>query len=99
MAEWTATLDRPFNRDFAYRDDDGRNREDAADRRVVRGGSWYSASIAILSLPYRETFQPEVSAPYLGFSRKHAIFLWLPQPLRSFVTTSPCTSVKRKWRP
>jgi hypothetical protein len=33
----------------------------------VRGGSWYSASVAILYLPYRETFQPEVSAPYLGF--------------------------------
>ena len=67
VAEWTATLDRPFNRDAAYRDDDGRNREDADGRRVVRGGSWYSASVAILYLPYRETFQPEVSAPYLGF--------------------------------
>lgn len=67
VAEWTATLDRPFNRDLAYRDDDGRNREDADGRRVVRGGSWYSASIAILYLPYRETFQPEVSTPYLGF--------------------------------
>ena len=67
VAEWTATLDRPFNRDAAYRDDDGRNREDANGRRVVRGGSWYSASVAILYLPYRETFQPEVSAPYLGF--------------------------------
>jgi formylglycine-generating enzyme required for sulfatase activity len=66
-AEWTATLDQPFNRDAPYRDDDGRNREDADQRRVVRGGSWYSASIAILYLPYRETFQPEVSAPYLGF--------------------------------
>ena len=67
VAEWTETLDRVFSRDHPYRDDDDRNREDAADRRVVRGGSWYSASIAILSLPYRETFQPEVSAPYLGF--------------------------------
>ncbi len=67
VAEWTTTLDRSFNRDSPYRDDDGRNREDAAGRRIVRGGSWYSASTAILYLPYRETFQPEVSAPYLGF--------------------------------
>jgi formylglycine-generating enzyme len=67
VAEWTATLDRTFSRDHPYLDNDGRNREDAAGRRVVRGGSWYSASIAILYLPYRETFQPEVSAAYLGF--------------------------------
>ena len=67
VAEWTVTLDRAFNRDSPYRDDDGRNREDAAGRRVVRGGSWYSASVAILYLPYRETFQPEVNASYLGF--------------------------------
>jgi formylglycine-generating enzyme required for sulfatase activity len=60
-------MSRAFNRDAPYKDDDGRNRDDAAERRVVRGGSWYSASIAILYLPYRETFQPEVNAPYLGF--------------------------------
>jgi hypothetical protein len=30
-------------------------------------GSWYTASIAVLSLSYREFFQPSVSAPYLGF--------------------------------
>jgi formylglycine-generating enzyme required for sulfatase activity len=67
VAEWTATLDRAFNRDAPYREDDGRNREDAEGRHIVRGGSWYSASTAILYLPYRETFQPEVNAPYLGF--------------------------------
>jgi formylglycine-generating enzyme len=67
VAEWTATTDQPFNRDLPYKDDDGRNRQDTGGTRVVRGGSWYSASIAILCLPYRETFQPEVSAPYLGF--------------------------------
>ena len=48
-------------------DDGDRNREDGVRRRIVCGGSWYSASIAILYLPYRETFQPEVSTPYLGF--------------------------------
>jgi formylglycine-generating enzyme required for sulfatase activity len=67
VAEWTETLDHAFSRDHLYRDDDGRNHEDIAERRVVRGGSWYSASIAILYLLYRETFQPEVSTPYLGF--------------------------------
>ena len=67
VAEWTETLDQSFSRDHPYQDDDGRNREDAPGRRVVRGGSWYRASIAILYLPYRETFQPEVRAPYLGF--------------------------------
>jgi formylglycine-generating enzyme required for sulfatase activity len=66
VAEWTASLDQGYNRDSPYQDDN-RNREGIVGRRVVRGGSWYSASIAILYLPYRETFQPEVNAPYLGF--------------------------------
>ena len=66
VAEWTASLDQGYNRDSPYQDDN-RNREAVVGRRVVRGGSWYSASIAILYLPYRETFQPEVNAPYLGF--------------------------------
>jgi len=67
VAEWTKTLDHAFSPEKPYRDDGGRNREDGAGRRTMRGGSWYSASIAILYLPCRETFQPGVSAPYLGF--------------------------------
>ena len=66
VSEWTQTLNRPYNREHAYFDDD-RNRSDLPGTRVVRGGSWYTASIAVLYIPYRETFQPEVSTPYLGF--------------------------------
>jgi len=35
--------------------------------RVARGGSWYSASIALLYLPYRDTLQPKHSSQDLGF--------------------------------
>ncbi|MFN8007779.1 MAG: SUMF1/EgtB/PvdO family nonheme iron enzyme [Terriglobia bacterium] len=66
VSEWTQTLNRPYNREHPYADDD-RNRSDLPGTRVVRGGSWYTASTAVLYIPYRETFQPEVSAPYLGF--------------------------------
>lgn len=34
---------------------------------TARGGSWYTASIAVLNIAYRENFQPEVAPPYLGF--------------------------------
>ena len=66
VSEWTETLNRPYNREHPYADDD-RNRSDLTGTRVVRGGSWYTASTAVLYIPYRETFPPEVSAPYLGF--------------------------------
>jgi formylglycine-generating enzyme required for sulfatase activity len=66
VAEWTQSIYRSYNQEHPYEDDD-RNRDSTAGLRVVRGGSWYSASTAILYLSYRETFQPEVSAPYLGF--------------------------------
>ncbi len=66
VTEWTETLNRSYNREHPY-EDDNRNRLDLPGLRVVRGGSWYSASVAILYLPYRETFQPEVMTPYLGF--------------------------------
>jgi formylglycine-generating enzyme required for sulfatase activity len=66
VAEWTQSIHRAYNKEHPYVDDD-RNGDNTAGLRVVRGGSWYSASTAILYLPYRETFQPEVSAPYLGF--------------------------------
>jgi len=41
----------------------GRNHVEAAGLRVVRGASWYSATVAVLSKTYRETLQPEVRAP------------------------------------
>jgi formylglycine-generating enzyme required for sulfatase activity len=66
VAEWTQSVHRSYNHEHPYVDDD-RNRDSASGLRVVRGGSWYSASTAILYLPYRETFQPEISASYLGF--------------------------------
>lgn len=67
VVEWTQTVNRPYNRERRYADDDGRNREDLTDARVARGGSWYSASIALLSIAYRDTFQPEVRHHDLGF--------------------------------
>ncbi len=66
VAEWTQSVDRSYNRDRPYEDDD-RNHDDTAGMRVVRGGSWYNASIALLSLAYRDTFQPEHSTPERGF--------------------------------
>lgn len=65
--EWMQTTNRPYNRDRPYTDDDGRNREEGTDVRVTRGGSWYSASVAQLSIAYRETFPPEVRHHDLGF--------------------------------
>jgi len=67
VVEWTQTVYRPYNRERPYADDDGRNRDDAAEARVARGGSWYSASIALLSTAYRDTFPPEVRHHDLGF--------------------------------
>lgn len=67
VVEWTQGLYRPFDREKPYVTDDGRNREDEAGVRVVRGGSWYSASNALLYIPYRDTFQPEISHNDLGF--------------------------------
>jgi hypothetical protein len=55
---------------FGYRSgpvDDDRNHDDTAGLRVARGGSWYSASIAILYIPYRDAFQPEHSTQDIGF--------------------------------
>lgn len=67
VVEWTQGLYWPFSRERPYVADDGRNREDSSGVRVVRGGSWYSASNALLYIPYRDTFQPEVSHNDLGF--------------------------------
>ncbi len=66
VVEWTQSINRPFNRERPYMDDD-RNHDNTAGLRVARGGSWYSASIAILYIPYRDTFQPEHSTQDIGF--------------------------------
>jgi iron(II)-dependent oxidoreductase len=67
VAEWTQSIYRPYNRQRPYVDDDDRNHDDVSGERVIRGGSWYTASVAVLYIPYRENFRPEVRAPYLGF--------------------------------
>ncbi len=67
VAEWTQSLYRAYSRQHPYVDDDDRNRDEMAGERVIRGGSWYTASIAVLYIPYRENFRPEVQTPYLGF--------------------------------
>lgn len=67
VAEWTQSIYRPFNRQRPYVDDDDRNHDEVLGERVLRGGSWYTASIAVLYIPYRENFRPEVQTPYLGF--------------------------------
>ena len=67
VAEWTQSIYRPFNRQHPYVDGDERNHDDVSGERVIRGGSWYTASIAVLYIPYRENFRPQVQAPYLGF--------------------------------
>jgi formylglycine-generating enzyme required for sulfatase activity len=66
VAEWTQSVERQYNRDHPYADDD-RNHDDAPGRRTVRGGSWYSAAISILQIPYRDTFQPEHRTRDVGF--------------------------------
>jgi len=72
VVEWTQTVARPYNRQRLYADDDGRNRDDLTEARVARGGSWYSASIALLSVAaYRDTFPPEVRHHDLGFRPEH----------------------------
>lgn len=67
VAEWTESIYRTYNRQHPYVDDDDRNKDETPGERVLRGGSWYTASIAVLYIPYRENFQPEVQTPYLGF--------------------------------
>jgi len=66
VAEWTESLYRPFNQVKPYSDDE-RNRTDLPGQRVVRGGSWYSASNALMYLAYRDAFTPELRHDDLGF--------------------------------
>jgi formylglycine-generating enzyme required for sulfatase activity len=67
VAEWTQSIYRTYNRQRPYVDDDDRNHDETPGERVLRGGSWYTASIAVLYIPYRENFRPDVETPYLGF--------------------------------
>jgi formylglycine-generating enzyme required for sulfatase activity len=67
VTEWTLSIYRSYSRQNPYVDDDDRNHDDVSGERVLRGGSWYTASIAVLYIPYRENFRPEVQTPYLGF--------------------------------
>jgi formylglycine-generating enzyme required for sulfatase activity len=67
VAEWTQSVYRSYSRQHPYVDDDDRNHDEVIGERVLRGGSWYTASIAVLYIPYRENFQPGVQTPYLGF--------------------------------
>jgi len=64
--EWTQSINRPFNKEQPFAEDD-RNHDDTAGLRVARGGSWYSASVALLHLSYRDAFQPEHSSQDIGF--------------------------------
>ncbi|HEY6119886.1 MAG TPA: SUMF1/EgtB/PvdO family nonheme iron enzyme [Pyrinomonadaceae bacterium] len=67
VAEWTQSIYRSYNRQHPYVDDDDRNKDETQGERVIRGGSWYTASTAVLRIAYRENFRPEVETPYLGF--------------------------------
>ena len=66
VVEWTQSTDRPFNREHPYIDDD-RNNDEATGLRTARGGSWYSAAISYMYIPYRDSFQPEHSTQDIGF--------------------------------
>jgi formylglycine-generating enzyme required for sulfatase activity len=66
VAEWTASINQPFSREHPYVDTE-RNREELSDARIVRGGSWYSASAAWLYISWHGYFQPAVSHHDLGF--------------------------------
>jgi formylglycine-generating enzyme required for sulfatase activity len=66
VAEWTQSAYQTLNRQHPY-DEDGRNRDDQEGGRVVRGGSWYSATNALLYIAYRDAFEPEISHHDLGF--------------------------------
>jgi formylglycine-generating enzyme required for sulfatase activity len=66
VAEWTQSAFREYSRRQPFADDE-RNNDDTAERRTVRGGSWYSATTAPIYLPYRDGFQPEHRADDVGF--------------------------------
>jgi formylglycine-generating enzyme required for sulfatase activity len=66
VAEWTQSVFRAYSRRQPFADDE-RNNQEGADRRTVRGGSWYSATTAPLYLPYRDAFQPSHRGNDVGF--------------------------------
>jgi len=66
VVEWTSSVYRQLNREHPYNEDD-RNDDDQPGSRVARGGSWYSASNALLYIAYRDAFEPELSHNDLGF--------------------------------
>ncbi|MBZ5591710.1 MAG: formylglycine-generating enzyme family protein [Acidobacteriia bacterium] len=66
VTEWTQSIFRLHTRDHPYVDDD-RNADDVTGARVARGGSWYSASIALLGTSFRDAFHPEHTSNDVGF--------------------------------
>jgi len=66
VVEWTLSVFLPFNRNNPY-DEYQRNKKELSGQRVARGGSWYSASIALLYLAYRDSFDPAIRNHDLGF--------------------------------
>lgn len=66
VVEWTRSLFQPFSREYPYLEEE-RNRDEVEGQRVARGGSWYSAGVALLNLAYRDAFSPQVSNHDLGF--------------------------------
>lgn len=65
VVEWSQSIVKPFNREHPFADDE-RNHDNAAGPRTARGGSWYSAAISYLYIPYRDSFQPEHSTQDIG---------------------------------
>ena len=66
VAEWTASAFWPYSRQEPYSGNQ-RNNLELAERRSVRGGSWYSATTAPLYLPYRDAFEPWHRSQDVGF--------------------------------
>lgn len=66
VVEWTQSVNQPYSIRAPYAND-ARNADDTPGLRVARGGSWYSASTAILLISYRDAFQPEHSSQDIGF--------------------------------
>jgi formylglycine-generating enzyme required for sulfatase activity len=66
VVEWTQSVYVPYNREHPFLDDE-RNHDRTSGPRTARGGSWYSAAISYMYIPYRDSFQPSHSTQDLGF--------------------------------